>query len=279
MPIVILALPDDRPALRLAAVLKARYGSEHVALIAGDVLILARRWLHRIENGRVRSEVQLADGQCLTDVPGSVIVNRLCQISLPHFARAKPADRDYAASELQALLLSWLHALRCPIYNRPSPAGLAGPDFGQLQWLMYAAKAGLPVRRMTFTTNGRRSSAQLSKPYRAAADLICLEPLDPAAAASGPLLYCEDVTSPPESVLIVGDRIVGALPTGLAAPCRDFARSIGCDLLQLWLAQSRDSGEAVVVGVSAFPDFSGAGDLEAVCDLLAEGAKLAPRAA
>lgn len=61
------------------------------------------------------------------------------------------ADRDYAAMEMAAFLLSWLSSLDCPVVNRPTPGCLAGPPWRAPQWMAAAAMAGLKLpdlRRM-----------------------------------------------------------------------------------------------------------------------------------
>jgi hypothetical protein len=52
-------------------------------------------------------------------------------------------DRAYAASEIQAFLLSWLDALPCRVVNRPSARCLCGPAWSPLHWAVAARRVGL----------------------------------------------------------------------------------------------------------------------------------------
>jgi hypothetical protein len=47
---------------------------------------------------------------------------------------------------MTAFLLAWLSGLPCPVVNRPSPLGLAGPNLRPESWMALASKAGIPVR-------------------------------------------------------------------------------------------------------------------------------------
>ena len=59
------------------------------------------------------------------------------------------ADRDYVAAEMTAFLLAWSAALPCPVVNRPSPEGLAGPCWRRERWLVEASRTGLRIRPFT----------------------------------------------------------------------------------------------------------------------------------
>ncbi len=76
-----------------------------------------------------------------SDIHG-VVVRRLGVLAseLVHFT---PADRDYAAAEMNAFLFSWLSSLSCPVWNRPAGTSLCGPDWQPLQWMRAASRAGI----------------------------------------------------------------------------------------------------------------------------------------
>jgi hypothetical protein len=87
---------------------------------------------------------------------------------LPHIL---PEERAYVASEMNAFLLAWLSALRCPVFNRPTPLSLAGPSWSQQQWLCEAARAGLPIRaRRCIARTFRAELAEGPMPAELAAD-------------------------------------------------------------------------------------------------------------
>jgi hypothetical protein len=54
-----------------------------------------------------------------------------------------PADRGYVAREANAFLIAWLHAIPCPVINRPTATSLAGPAWSPLHWAAAAARAGV----------------------------------------------------------------------------------------------------------------------------------------
>ena len=52
-------------------------------------------------------------------------------------------DRHYVAAEINAFLVAWLSALRCPVLNRPTATALCGPAWSQTAWHLEAARAGV----------------------------------------------------------------------------------------------------------------------------------------
>jgi hypothetical protein len=89
-----------------------------LAVIGGEI-----RPVEEIEAVYTRLTVLTDD-----DVPGIVV-----------------ADRTYVAKEMTAFLLSWLSSLPCPVVNRPSPLGLAGPNLRREAWVRLAHQAGMPA--------------------------------------------------------------------------------------------------------------------------------------
>lgn len=49
-------------------------------------------------------------------------------------------DRSYVAAEVNAFLVAWLHALNCPVVNRPGARSLCGPAWNRLQWKAACAR-------------------------------------------------------------------------------------------------------------------------------------------
>jgi hypothetical protein len=60
-----------------------------------------------------------------------------------------PDDREYIAAEMMAFLLAWLSAPPLPVFNRPSPFCLTGPQLRPEQWVRLAHQLGQPVQERT----------------------------------------------------------------------------------------------------------------------------------
>lgn len=286
-PILILAHPGDRLAQRVGNWLHHRVGPENVKLVAVQQIALAPRWRHCQTSQGVASHIRLADGTVLDDQFG-VVFNRLQQIELPHFAGAAPADRDYALAEMQALLLSWLHSLPCPVVNPASPQGLGGARRTHAQWMQLAHAAGLSIQAYHFSTNPRRfgpfspgNSPLLSFRSSASANLgglSQLEPITQPQIGSDPTFFLEALSTEHARLLVVGDRIIGAEDGLNVDGCQRLARLAGCSLLEIEVAQ-RSGGEAgdwVVCGVNSFPIVEAQNIIEAIGDLLVAVASLSP---
>ena len=120
-----------------------RHKRQDVKLVSAEEIVYAPRWVHRLADSPVESEITLHDGTLIRGPETGVVFNRLQRVDMPQFA---PADREYALMEMHALILSWLLSLPCPVINAPAPQGLAGADRSPLAWQYLAAKAGLPCK-------------------------------------------------------------------------------------------------------------------------------------
>jgi hypothetical protein len=209
-----------------------------VVLAWDDELLLGSRFTHRIDARGVATEVVLAGGRRLDSATLSGLACRLTHLLPLQFATAAEADRDYAAMESQALLLSWLASLRCPVLNRASPRGLAGPVLGALEWSALAAASGLRARRIR--TGGREE------------------------------LEAEPVEDPTRILLVVGERVLGDVREDEAAACVSLSRRVGCPVLGVELAGPRGSGPALFCGAEVVPRL-GAEGAAAVAELLTGG--------
>jgi hypothetical protein len=96
------------------------------------------RWGRRANAARFQDGVEVDD----TQVRG--VVNRLGGFSVPP-AGVSSGDGEYAACERNALLLSWLVSLRCPVLNRPSPIGGVGGYRSLDGWRYLAQRTGLRI--------------------------------------------------------------------------------------------------------------------------------------
>jgi hypothetical protein len=69
------------------------------------------------------------------------VLTRRPAVVAEELAWIDPADRSYMAAEMNAFLVAWLHALPCPVFNRPTARALTGPAWGPLYWAASAARA------------------------------------------------------------------------------------------------------------------------------------------
>jgi hypothetical protein len=70
------------------------------------------------------------------------VLTRRPAIVAEELSRIASADRAYVAAETNAFLVAWLHALPCPVINRPTTTSLCGPAWGDLHWRAAAARIG-----------------------------------------------------------------------------------------------------------------------------------------
>ncbi|MEZ4663441.1 MAG: hypothetical protein R2911_38355 [Caldilineaceae bacterium] len=286
-PILILAHPGDRLARRVGGWLQSWGGPDCVKLIGVEQIALAPDWRHYQTRQGVTTHIRLADGAILDDRFGAVF-NRLQQVELPHFAGAAAADRAYALAEMQALLLSWLHSLPCPVINRASPQGLGGARRTHAQWLHLAHAGGLPVQAYHFSTNPRRFSppTQVNSPllsFRSPAStslggISQLEPITPLQIGADPTFFVEAVGAERRRVLVAGERVVGAVEGMDVDGCRRLARLAGCALLEIEWARrmAGEDGAWVVCGANSFPVGEDGGFVAAIGDLLVAEAAPSP---
>lgn len=117
-------------------------------LVPSSALGAALRWEHRVDAaGAARVEIALADGRRLSSDAPAPILNRLSAVPLAALRAAGGRDYGYAAQEMFAFYLSWLHAWPATVINRATPQGLSGPFRHPSAWLALAAAAGLETRR------------------------------------------------------------------------------------------------------------------------------------
>jgi hypothetical protein len=223
---LVLCDASDMSGLWVHQELRAR-GVAPLELITADALSMADYWEHRIagERASIRFRVDNLDiaGEQLRGV-----VNRLYTVPIPHWRSAEQRDRDYVQQELIALFLSWLHALPCPVVNRPTPQGLSGQWRAESEWVLLAHKAGLPVA-----------------PYRQGAhDRIDEMKGEKRLVPWGTLV---------QTVIVVGDTVAGAdIPQPLAAACRSLAQLAGTELLGIDFIAG-DAGSLTFAGASPMP--------------------------
>lgn len=271
--ILILSHVGDATAARIYAAALRKLGESSIRLVSVDEIALAERWQHELSDGNCSTSVVLADGTCLEGNEIALVLNRLRYVSLPHIERFTPGDSEYAAMEMYALVLSWLHSLSCPVLNRPSPRGLGAHDQSFSIWLAIAARSGLPVQGFHLATDARRypckgyvlHEAWLSQSQNT---VQAGRPVDADIAGRSPVFAFEEVDAPQEPTLAVGDLILGPLANDNAESIRSLQQLTGLDILQLHSGIFGDQSK--VMSVTAIPELYSEQQIDALVDLLEE---------
>jgi len=225
---LVLCETHDAAAAWAHSSLRAR-GLAPLEILSAEQLALSEFQEHRLEAARTtlrfRTEGGLqVDGQRLRG-----IVNRLWTVPTGHWRQASQADQGYVQQELFAFFLSWLHALPCPVLNRPTPQGLCGQWRQESEWAWLARQAGLPVAPYRQTS---RDSVDESRGERR---------LVPAGALV-------------QTAIVVGGRVVGAaVPPEIAAGCVRLSQLARTALLGVDLIGSAGAGWRFA-GASPTPD-------------------------
>jgi hypothetical protein len=215
----------------------AARGLAPVELVVAESLSYAPLWVHHLSDDAVGGEVRLADGRTIASGDVRGVLNRLVAPPVGHLAGAAPGDRDYAAQELFALMLSWLEAFECPVLNRATPNGLSGPWLERSEWCVLAERAGLPVAPYTAASSDSNGSNGF-----------------------GPV-------EPPAIVLSVAGTVIGDAPGEVAEGARRLGELAGAELLELEFSVDAE-GAWAFAGASAMPDLIAGG--EQLLDRLAE---------
>jgi hypothetical protein len=142
-PILIIHEDHDLSATWLADRLAAR--GRTVECFSGCNFATAPVWHHRLGTAGVEIRIDFADGRSLGTRAYAGMINRLPYLPQTLLASFGGTDAEYARQEWFALYLSWLNALQCPMFNRPTPQGLAGHWRHPADWSALARRAGLPV--------------------------------------------------------------------------------------------------------------------------------------
>jgi hypothetical protein len=209
--LVIAPLSDD-VAIRVFLRLKARHGADQVTMVSSEELSMAPRWALRLDrDSAARSEIRLASGTILNSHAIGAVYQRIRYAQVPHFAGAATEDRDYAVSEMHALLLAWLSGLPCQVTNPPHPLGLGGWERRATEWLILGAEAGLH-------------------------GIECEWSSDPDEAVR----FRQTVGPERRSVLVAGDSVLGEPPDDQRAECVRLATLARCTLLEILFAPTDD---------------------------------------
>jgi hypothetical protein len=259
--ILVLAHPHDAGAAAVARAIAGRRGDDAVWGVSPAELARARRWTHTVSaDGTVGGELILASGRRVVAAGVGCVFNRMRSLVPPAFTRAPARERDYAAAEIQALLVSWLAGLGCPVVDA---AGEVGPvaAHSRRRWLTRAVTAGIPVARDLAATSARLL------PREPGATPVVVGPWPDAPAAVGqPVEAREAPAGDLWPVLVAGDRVFGPIDARLSAACVALARDSGCALLQLMFGTV--AGTPRLADVDPFPLLRDDVSVSAAADLL-----------
>jgi hypothetical protein len=103
-------------------------------------------WSHYVdERGRVETQLTLPGRPALLSSQVRAVFNRIQHLPMPSFLHGSAQDRDYAATEFQALMQSWLASFGDRILHSLRNQPLLSPQLPMLRWAQAAAVQGLPV--------------------------------------------------------------------------------------------------------------------------------------
>lgn len=208
-----------------------------VWLVRPEVLCMAR-WSHTVDAfGKTTSRLSLPGKPAFGEEQIKAVLNRLHDLPAPQFAKSNPKDRDYAASEFQALIISWLAACEKRIGKitnsiRANPC--LHPTLPAMHWKALAARYGIPL-------------AKCSVAHPLTADVAW-----------------------DASVLIAGKHTSGLLAEQYGAVCRAICKELGFELLEFRF--QRQWHQFVLVDVCHLPALHGYTDTAAVAQCLYENA-------
>ena len=257
--VLVLAHASDAGAASVAASVRSLLSGAsggfavEVWTVRPESLSLAS-WSHTVDaSGCARTRLVLPGRPALHSGQIRAVFNRIQHLPVPQFSQAHPKDRDYAAMELQALVLSWLAACGdCVVQPLRSQPWLV-PQLPLLHWASAAARCGLPVaaRHVDTVANTVEQSVPDTVPDTVA------EPWD-------------------ATVLVAGTLTTGILAGRLGVACVATAQNLGFTLLEFRFVRRADG--IALVDVSPHPALSDLEDIDAVARYLADLADLAERA-
>lgn len=214
--------------------------------------LLRAGWVHRVEDSAASFNWRLG-GLSIDSGEVTAALNRLQW--LPTVPMGNSRDRDYAAFEWHALLMSALHCLQPRVINPAYPPSLAGPRRSGIEALARLRQQGWAVRRTSATTDGRahpRSGWQVHpwQPWLQPGEGVPeAAPPSPVPIGRRPVVWTDPLPNLRTCWLVAGEVFGG---TALDPP--DLAgagTALGCPLVRLELADT-EAGP-VIAGVDTFP--------------------------
>jgi hypothetical protein len=240
----VVASRQDRTAALVAAALRDCHGpAAAIRWLDAGALALAIGWSHRVgRTGEATTDLRLPTGEQLDAGALGVVLNRAAPPAPPAFSGP---DREYAATELFALLLSWLASVPGPVVNPPSPRGLAGAGRGRLEWLGLAAAAGIPIRACRMTTSARR--------YRVTGHHPDGVPT-PIPTGDRPAVLAARAITERRRGVVAGGTVEDVPDTGMHRPLTALAAAVGCPLLGVDVVRVAGGGRWLLDRVDVWPE-------------------------
>jgi len=231
---LVICEPTDMAALWAYDGLRRR-GIAPLEIISTEVLVCSRRCEHRIGTGGASIAFDMPNGRRWSGGDLHGVLNRAFTVPLSIWHQAPAADSLYVQQEMYAFFLSWLQCLPCPVFNTPSPLGLAGRWRMESEWVCLAAQAGLrvPVFRQTSTDSLDESRGERR--------------LRPPGVI-------------PRSVIVACDvACATGVPSEVGEGCVRLAKLSGTALLGVDFIQS-DAGLWTFAGATPAPDLRAGGE-------------------
>lgn len=141
---LVVCSPRDTSGLWAYRGLQTRLNGR-VEVVTPEQLVCATRVVQRIGSGLTSVELGLTDGRTFSSDHVAGVLNRMRAVPTTHIAHAAPTDRDYAAGEWHALVVSWMSSFP-NVINRAHPLGPGGHLRHISDWTQLAHRAGLPTR-------------------------------------------------------------------------------------------------------------------------------------
>jgi hypothetical protein len=260
--VLILAEVGDAGAVAVASATATRLPRHTVAVVRPIELSLAT-WTHTLgRDGTTTTTVTLPSGWRIADHELAAVLARSEATPVPRFTRSTPADRDYAAAEIRALLVSWLRSLGARAVNTAGGVSLTGPSWTPRRWLVEAHRAGLQVGPSVLASSAHLIAGSHLRAHEARL------PVDTTASLASPGY---------ETAVVAGDRVVGWVGGDVQrAACLRLAAQARCRLVELAFAVDAGSITVVAAGPGArlsAPHMADDPGVAAVADLLAHIAK------
>ncbi|WP_394787052.1 hypothetical protein [Rhodoferax sp.] len=210
--VLVLAHDSDDGAASVAASVRSMLSPAaapvEVWSVRPETLSLAA-WSHSVDDhGRARTRLALPGRPLLESGQIRAIFNRIQHLPVPQFSYANVQDRDYAASEFQALVLSWLAASGERVVHTLRSQAWLTQSLPLLHWAASATRSGLAV--------AARDVGAAAQPWDA-------------------------------TVLVAGTHTTGILARRLGAACLSAAQALGFTLLEFRFARRGDVTELVDV--------------------------------
>ncbi|ORA24393.1 hypothetical protein [Mycobacterium aquaticum] len=218
---VIVADPGDAGAAAVASATAALRADLRVT-VASPASLSGAAWTHTVDRGgAATTKIALPGGRRIDSTEVAAVLVRSEAVPVPRFAKSTTADRNYAAGEFRALMVSWLRSLGPRVINGVDGMGLSGPSWSPQRWLVEAGRAGLPV-----VDSARSSSARIVEGWQGS----------PYDARRPYLATGTRVGTASEIAVIAGDVVVADRSGVDAVPYLALAAAARCRVLEVELA-------------------------------------------